>query len=143
RPREVRRAASGGDDAPMPMAPDRLSMHGTWVAPLDGSEPPPSPDRTKERIVAVLARRSGALEVHDAAALGVGGDGESTGMDSLLWKSGGCSHGVPTLGPSSNGAEARVPKQHDVEAAELRVFRRRPVLPSDPPRFRRGRRDGA
>lgn len=112
--------------------PDRLSMHGTWCAKLDShSCYPLTPTISHSRIVVVICRRSGLLQIYDHEAVLASPLVEfplaSSGA-TPIWQAHGCSHGTPIIGESRSGAKIRRPVHHEVEAAEIRMFVAGPSL---------------
>lgn len=122
------------DPAPsLSFPPDRLSMHGTWCAKLDDIHlcQPNPPTLSHNRIVVVICRRSGLLQIYDHEAVVASPlvelSSASSGV-SPIWQAHGCSHGTAILGESPRGASMRRPNHHEVEASEIRLFVTGPSL---------------
>lgn len=106
------------------LAPDRLSMHGSWSVTHDGE--PATNDFPNNQILVAICRQSGLLEVYandDIAGVALVKD-PSEGLS--IWQAQGCSHGASVLGQS--GEHPRRPGMHEVDAAEIRFFISGPSL---------------
>ena len=111
------------------LPPDRLSMHGSWVATLDGdSSDPPKPCLSQNRTIIALCRRSGLLQIYDNNDVQFSSQIDSSSSTLPIWEAKGCSHGTAILGQSPARANIRRPELHEVEVAEIRIFVAGPSL---------------
>jgi hypothetical protein len=115
--------------------PDRLSMHGSWIAKEGGSPNDQHANTYSNKTFIAICRRSGSLEVYskdDALNFSqIENPSENNTNVLPVWKAEGCSHGVSVLGQPESGSNNRKPEGHDVETAEVRFFVSGPSLNED------------